>query len=154
MFMTIFTLPDTGFSSHQFVLYVVVGFIGVGFTWLRDFVWVVCVVCCWCCCWSCYLILCSRFGRLICMWFLAHPSWRLGSFSDQNLSVVRRYRRRCRSCRKLFTFSSSSPTTGPISTNHDTRLPWVKGIQVSSNEGPRPFPRGDNYEIAKMHWRN
>ena len=23
------------------------------------------------------------------------------------------------------------------------------GIQVCSNEGPRPFPKGDNYEIAK-----
>ena len=41
------------------------------------------------------------------------------SFSDQNLSVIRRCRRRCRRCRrrcrrcrcrrKLFTFSSSSP---------------------------------------------
>ena len=35
------------------------------------------------------------------------------SFSDQNLSVVRRCRRRCRRrrwrCRKLFTFSPSSP---------------------------------------------
>ena len=33
------------------------------------------------------------------------------SFSDQNLSVVRRRRCRCRRrrCRKLFTFSSSSP---------------------------------------------
>ena len=33
------------------------------------------------------------------------------SFSDQNLSVVRRRRCRCRCrrCRKLFTFSSSSP---------------------------------------------
>ena len=34
------------------------------------------------------------------------------SFSDQNLSVVRRRRSRCRRCRchrKLFTFSSSSP---------------------------------------------
>ena len=32
--------------------------------------------------------------------------------------------------------------------------PWVKGIQVYSNEGPCPFPRGDNYEIAKIHWQN
>ena len=24
----------------------------------------------------------------------------------------------------------------------------------SSNEGPQPFPKGDNYEIAKIHWRN
>ena len=30
----------------------------------------------------------------------------------------------------------------------------MKGIQVCSNEGPRPFPRGDNYEIVKRHWRN
>ena len=25
--------------------------------------------------------------------------------------------------------------------------PWLKGIQICSNEGPCPFPRGDNYEI-------
>ena len=31
---------------------------------------------------------------------------------------------------------------------------WLKGIQVCSNEGPRFFPRGDNYEIAKIHWQN
>ena len=63
------------------------------------------------------------------------------SFSDQNLSVVRRrrFRRRCR-CRKLFTFSSSfSRTTGPISTKLSKRHPWVEGIQVCSNEGPTLF---------------
>ena len=27
--------------------------------------------------------------------------------------------------------------------------PWVKGIQVCPNEGPRPFPRGDKNKIAK-----
>ena len=27
-------------------------------------------------------------------------------------------------------------------------------IQVYSNKGPRPFPRGDNNEIAKIHGRN
>ena len=32
--------------------------------------------------------------------------------------------------------------------------PWVKAFQVCSNEGPRPFPRGDNYETVKIHWRN
>ena len=34
--------------------------------------------------------------------------------------------------------------------------PWVKGIQVYSNEGPCPFPRGDNYmyEKAKIHRLN
>ena len=35
-----------------------------------------------------------------------------------------------------------------------TMHPWVKGIQVCSNEGPRPFPRGDDYKLAKIHWRN
>ena len=25
---------------------------------------------------------------------------------------------------------------------------------VCSNEGPRPIPRGDKYEEAKIHWRN
>ena len=29
----------------------------------------------------------------------------------------------------------------------------IQGIQVCSNEGPHPFPSGDNYEIANMHWR-
>ena len=29
----------------------------------------------------------------------------------------------------------------------------MKGIQFCSNEGPRTFPRGDNYEIAKIHWQ-
>ena len=47
-----------------------------------------------------------------------------------------------------------SRNTGPISTNLGTKHPWVKEIQVYSNEGPRPFPRADNYEIAKIHWQN
>ena len=71
------------------------------------------------------------------------------SFSDQNLSVVRhcRWRRR-----KLFTFSSSvSRTFGPISTKLGTNHLLVKGIQVCSTEGLCPFPRGDNYKIAKIH---
>ena len=61
---------------------------------------------------------------------------------------------RCRF--KLFTFSSFSPcrTTGrPIQTKLGTKYPWVKGIQVCSNEGPHPFPREDNHEIAKIHGR-
>ena len=128
------------------------------------------------------------------------------SFSDQNLSVVggrcHPCWRRCCCCRKLFTFSSFSPTTGsistklgtkhpwvkvqmksptlfqvdnyaiakihwrnlkkiffsritgPISTKLGTKHPWVKGIKFCSNEGPRPFPRGDNYEISKIPWQN
>ena len=30
----------------------------------------------------------------------------------------------------------------------------MKGTQVCSNEGFRPFPRGDNYKITKIHWQN
>ena len=43
---------------------------------------------------------------------------------------------------------------GQISTVLTTKHPWVKGIQVCWNEGSRPFPRGDNYEIVKIHWQN
>ena len=42
-------------------------------------------------------------------------------------------------------------TTGPISTKLGTKHPWVKGIKVSSNEGPRFFLRGDNKEITKKY---
>ena len=40
--------------------------------------------------------------------------------------------------------------TEPISTKFGTKNPWVKEIQVCSKEGSRPFPRGDNYEIAQI----
>ena len=30
-----------------------------------------------------------------------------------------------------------------------TKHPWVKRIQDCSNDRSHPFPRGDNYEIAK-----
>ena len=43
----------------------------------------------------------------------------------------------------------SSRTTWPISTKLGTKHPWVKGTQVCSNEGPRAFPRGNNFGIAK-----
>ena len=66
------------------------------------------------------------------------------SFSDQNLSVVRRCR--CRR-RKLFTFSSSSPEPfGQFQPNLAQR-----GIQVFSNKGPRPSQRGDNRELMKIN---
>ena len=32
--------------------------------------------------------------------------------------------------------------------------PWVKETQVCWNKGFCPFQWGDNYEIAKIHWRN
>ena len=46
------------------------------------------------------------------------------------------------------------PSSVCPSTKLDTKHPWVMGIQVCSNEGPRPFPTGDNYEIAEIHRRN
>ena len=39
-----------------------------------------------------------------------------------------------------------SRTTWPISTKLGTMHPWVRGIQFCSNEGPRTFPRGDNFK--------
>ena len=51
---------------------------------------------------------------------------------------------------KLF----SSRTVGQISTKLCTKHPWVKRIQVYSNEVPRLFQRGDNNEITKIHWLN
>ena len=65
------------------------------------------------------------------------------SFFDQSFSIVCRGHRCCH--HKLFAFSS----TGQISTKLGTKHPWMKGIQIYSNEGPHHFPRGDNYEIAK-----
>ena len=44
-----------------------------------------------------------------------------------------------------------SRTIGPISTKLGTKHPCVIGIPDCSNDGPCPFPRGDNYEIAKVH---
>ena len=44
-----------------------------------------------------------------------------------------------------------SRITGPISTKRSTKHSRVMGIQVCSNEGPSPFPRGDNKEKAKLH---
>ena len=39
-----------------------------------------------------------------------------------------------------------------ILTKLGTKHPWLKGIQVCSNEGPRPLRRGDNYEKVKIHF--
>ena len=73
------------------------------------------------------------------------------SFSDQNLSVVRRPR-----CLKLLTFSSSSqvPLDQFQPNLAGTQHPLVMKIQVCSTEGPCHIPRGDYYEIAKIHWQN
>ena len=42
-------------------------------------------------------------------------------------------------------------TSGQISTKLGTKHPWVKRNLIHSNEGPCPLPRGDNYQIAKIH---
>ena len=48
-------------------------------------------------------------------------------------------------------------STEPISTKLGTKHPWLKGIQVCSNKGPCPFPRGcwlKNCEnISRIFWR-
>ena len=44
-------------------------------------------------------------------------------------------------------------TIGPISHKLDTKHPWIMRIQVCSNEGPHIFPRGDNSNIMKLHWK-
>ena len=53
-----------------------------------------------------------------------------------------------------FKKSSLTWTTCPNSCKLSTKHLWVIGIQVCLNEGPTPFPRGENYEIAKIHWQN
>ena len=70
------------------------------------------------------------------------------SFSDRLLSVV------CLSvCPLTFhIFDFFSRTAGPNSTKLGTHHPCVKGLQVSSNEGPGPLQRGDNHENAKIGW--
>ena len=47
-----------------------------------------------------------------------------------------------------------SRTTWPISTKLGTLHPWMKVIQIFFKWRATPFPRGDNYKIAKVHWRN
>ena len=38
-----------------------------------------------------------------------------------------------------------------VSTKLGTKHPWVTENHVWSNEGPCPFPRGDNSEIVKIY---
>ena len=40
---------------------------------------------------------------------------------------------------------SSAPME--LNKNH----PWVKGIRVCSNEGPRPVPKGTTSDTVEMH---
>ena len=79
------------------------------------------------------------------------------SFSDQSsLSVV------CRlCCRWRRWLCRNFSHLHPLLQNHliNFNQTWHnasfgEGIQVCSNEGPCPFPRGDNYHIARIHWQN
>ena len=45
-------------------------------------------------------------------------------------------------------------TNRPMSNKLGVKLPWVKGIQICSDKGPCLFPRGNNSEMAKIHWQN
>ena len=62
------------------------------------------------------------------------------TFSDQNLSVVCRYRRHCWRCRKLFTFSSSSPEPlGQFQPNLTQSILWWRGFKFLQMKGPVLF---------------
>jgi hypothetical protein len=44
-----------------------------------------------------------------------------------------------------------SITTGPFLTRLGTNYPRGEGIQVCSNEGDCPYPRGDDSKRVKIH---
>jgi hypothetical protein len=46
-----------------------------------------------------------------------------------------------------------SRTTGPMLTRLGINNPWGEGIQVYSNEGDCPSPRGDDSKRVKIHWK-
>ena len=54
----------------------------------------------------------------------------------------------------LLFFIFFSRPTGPISIKLSTKNCWVVGIQVCWNQMPGPLPKGNDYEIAKIIWRN
>ena len=55
---------------------------------------------------------------------------------------------------KLFTLSSSPAPLTQFKTELGTKYTWMIEFQVCFNEGPCPFPRGDNNKITKVHSRN
>jgi hypothetical protein len=69
------------------------------------------------------------------------------SFSDRPLSVCFAV---CLSV-NFYIFGFFSRTTGSILTRLGTNHPWLEGIQVSTNEGDKTSPRGDNSERVKIH---
>ena len=84
-------------------------------------------------------------GTLVAKFFFMLPEKFWGAYSRRHV---------CPSVRlsvNFHIFDFFSRTTGPILTKLGTNHPWGKGIQVCSNEGQRPSPRGDNSEKAKIH---
>ena len=79
--------------------------------------------------------------------FLAHLSWKLKCLSSVVCLSV------CLSvCPSVFSyFRLLLQNHWANSTKLGTKHPWVEGIQVCSNEGPCPSPRGDNSEIVNLY---
>ena len=72
------------------------------------------------------------------------------SFSDQNLSVVRR----CRRCSIHLHLLLQKHMTKFNQNLHKASLnSWWKGIKVYSKDGRNRFPRGDNNKLKKIHWK-
>ena len=42
-------------------------------------------------------------------------------------------------------------TTAQILTKFGTKHPWVDGIEIFTNKGPRPFLRGDNSKLINIY---
>ena len=75
-----------------------------------------------------------------CSVILAHLSWKL-----KWISLIACFL----SSSRLSVNINFSRTTGQILSKLGSQHPWVKG-----ESGPRPFSRGDDNEIEKIHWRN
>jgi hypothetical protein len=88
--------------------------------------------------------------------FLAHLSWKLKwailiAFCPSSVCLAV-----CLSvCLSVnfYIFDFFSRTTGPNLTKLGTNHRWGEGIQVCSNEGDCPSPRGDNSKTIKIHWK-
>ena len=83
--------------------------------------------------------------------FFSSDTWAKGSrsFSDQNLSVV------IVVVVNFSHFQSSSPEPlGQFQLNLAQSINEWRGFKFVQMKGSAPFPRGDNYEKVKIHWRN
>jgi hypothetical protein len=93
---------------------------------------------------------CSMLARGVLL--LAHLSWKLKwailiAFCPSSvcLSV-------CLSV-NFYIFDFFSRTTGSILARLGINHPWAEGIQVCSNKGDCPSPRGDKSKRVKIHWK-